>query len=281
MTTAYNGGFYDYADKNVSNVFKEGSCTKSKAATIKSGQVLQALSFLQSDTDGKLIAHTGINETSLVTFATITTGQTLILGGLTFTAGSGSVTGAQLADIWSDLAAGVGYVAAAAAILAKGYVAATIGTFTAGTFGSWNTTNAGVTGTSTKVLFNGTAGLSNVTDLADTGTATDPTFAKVDGTTTFAPIAGVTIYAVNAASADVNAEVYTEASFYADKLVWKVDTTVDTVTNPDGTTTAVSAYNTGTTGLTAATTKLLRQKFVENSEFCDLVFIKTGEVANG
>jgi hypothetical protein len=102
-----NGGWITYPNQSPTAIFAraEGTCTK--VATIKSGQVLKALSFLESDVNGKLIAHGGIVESAIVTFgASITTGQTVIIAGLTFTAGSGSVTAAQLADIWSGLTVG-------------------------------------------------------------------------------------------------------------------------------------------------------------------------------
>jgi S-layer protein len=249
---------------------------KTKPGVIKSGQVLKKGTFLQSDGNGKLIAHTGIAESSIVTFATITTGQTIILGGLTFTAGSGSVTAAQLVTIWSNLPAGIGYVAAAAQILAAGIDASVQGTFTAGTFGSFNTR---AYNTTNKVIFTATTMATNVTSIVDSGTATDPTVSTVEGAT-FAPIAGLTLYDVNGTSADVNAEVLIEASLWADYLVWYVDTATDTITLYDGSTVACTAYNTGTTGYDTASTNLLKAKFVESSMFEPLGFIGVGETRN-
>jgi hypothetical protein len=276
---SYNGGFYDYNDRVTQDIFFRKSAKRAtKTATIKSGQVLKARSFLQSDAEGKLVAHTGFSETALVTFATITTGQTLILGGLTFTAGSGSVTAAQLVEIWRDFADGTGYADAATELLARGINATTVGTFTAGTLTGWNTQNHDAVN---KVLFTSTTALTNVTDLADTGTATNPTITTVGGSTSFPKIAGVNLYDIDASSADVQAEVFTEASFWASALVWYVDTTADTITIHDGTTVACTAYNTGTVGYDKASTELLQAKFVEGSEFDNLGFLTLGEVANG
>ena len=274
----YNGGFYNYADRVTSPVFFRAESTKSKAAVIKSGQVLKKYSFLQSDAAGKLIAHTGLSESAIVTFATITTGQTLILGGLTFTAGSGSVTATQLATIWGDLPDGITAANANTLLLARGIDASVDGTFTSGTLTDWNTRVYVATG---QVIFTSTTALTNVTDLADTGTATNPTILKQEGVTSFAKIAGVTMYDVDASSADVEAEVFIEASFWANALVWSVNTATDTITIHDGTTVACSAYNTGTTGYDAASTNLLRAKFVEGTEFEALGFLTEGEVANG
>lgn len=274
----YNGGFYDYADRVTSPVFFRAESTRSKKATIKSGQVLKKYSFLQSDASGKLVARTGLSESAIVTFATITTGQTLILGGLTFTAGSGSPTAAQLATIWGDLYDGITSTAANVLLLARGINASTVGTFTSGTLSGWNTRVYDATG---QVIFTSTTALTNVTDLADTGTATNPTILKQEGVTSLAPIAGVTMYDVDASAADVDAEVFIEASFWADALVWSVDTATDTITLHDGTTVACSAYNTGTTGFDKASTDLLRAKYVEGTEFEALGFLTEGEVANG
>lgn len=85
-------------------------------------------------------------------------------------------------------------------------------------------------------------------------------------------IAGVTLYDVDASAGDVEIAVYTEASFWADALVWSVNVGTDTITLPDGTTKAVTAYDTG------ATTDLTKQQFVEGSEFEPLGFTKAGEV---
>jgi hypothetical protein len=277
MITTYNGGFYDYPDKSVSNVFREGSCTTSKAATIKSGQVIKALSFLESDSTGKLIAHTGVNEIATITFPTkVDTGETVIIAGLTFTAGSASTTTqAQLVAAWKNIPAGT--TAAAANTLKGTAVSAVIGTFTAGTLTGYDTDTSSTAGSVTFISTTPNAGVSDLT-VTGTGDASSVTITALNDP--MKPIAGVTIYDVDASAGDFNAEVYIEASFYADKLVWSADVDTDTITLPDGTTKAVTFYNTGCTGSTTAATKLLRQKFVEGSEF-ELAFIKTGEVANG
>jgi hypothetical protein len=276
---ATNGGFFSYPDRVTTDIYYRKSADRvTKPAVIKSGQVLKARSFVQSDSTGKMIAHTGLAEAALVTFATITTGQTLILGGLTFTAGSGSVTAAELVTIWSALPAGITNTDANVLLLARGIIAATKGTFTAGTFGAWNTTAVDAV---SKVRFISTTALTNVTDLADTGTATDPTIVTVGGVTSFPNIAGILLYDVDATAGDVSAEIWTEVSLWNDVIVWAVDPTVDTITKYDGTTVACTAYNTGTFGYDKASTELLRAKFVEATEFEPLGFLKLGELSNG
>lgn len=275
---AYNGGFYNYADRTTEKLFFRKSAKRvTKQATIKQGQVLKKHTPLQSDAAGKLIAHTGMSEAALVTFATITTGQTLILGGLTFTAGTGSVTAAELVTIWKDLPVGITAANANTLLLARGINATTKGTFT-GTLTGWNTRAHDAVD---QVLFTSTTALSNVTDLVDTGTATDPTITTVGGVTSFPAIAGILIYDVDATAADVQVEVWAEASLWADAIVWYNDTANDTITLHDGTTVAVTAYNSGAIGYDKASTELLQAKFVEGSGFKEVGFLSLGEIANG
>jgi len=273
----YNGGMTDYAASTKKNFYARASDRKTVSLKVKSGQVLKKGSFLQSDTvanGGKAIAHLGLSEAVIVLFATITTGQTLILGGLTFTAGTGSVTAAQLATIWKDLAAGTTASAANTLLLARGIDATVTGTFTAGTMTGWNSSLYNATG---EVMFVSTTGLTNVADLADTGTATDPTFSKVDGATSFAPIAGVLLEDVNATSVDVIVEALKEAEVYANALCWGVNPSTDKMTDFDGTLVAYTAYNTGTIASSTRATQDLQTKFVENSGI-GLTFLSDGDI---
>jgi len=73
-----------------------------------------------------------VNQVTTVTFKDITAGQTLTLGGLTFTAGTGGATKAQLAAAFATVQAG--YNSDAANTHAGNAVSAVIGSFTAGTF---------------------------------------------------------------------------------------------------------------------------------------------------
>lgn len=279
MATNLNGGRFDYADYTPQRTFYRSECTKTKQSVIKSGQVLKARTFLESDANGKLIAHTGLSESAIVKFAALTAGQTLILAGLTWTAGGSGTTVAQLAAAWANIASGTVYTSLSA--ITAG------GTFTAGTLTGWstslqvfgaNSTAATVVAGANEVVFTSTGGLSNVTDLAATGTGTAPTISKVDGATAFNKIAGVTVYDVDATSADVASAVYVEASFWASALVWAVDPTVDTITKPDGTTVLCTAYNTGTLRESADATRLLQSKFVEGTEFEPLGYTRAGEL---
>lgn len=266
----YNGGWSSYPDRVTKKIFFRAGDRETKTVTIKSGQVIKALSFLETDSAGKAIAHGGLVESATATFGTaLTSGQTSIIAGLTFTAGSAGTTTAQLATVWSGIADGTGYVAAAAAILAAG-IATTVGTFTAGTLTGYSTTLV----STNKIRFDATTAAS-ATDVAATGTGTAPTIV-ISQFAALNKIAGVLLFDVDASAGDVDATAYTEASFWASALTWAVDVAVDTITLVDGTTKAVTAYNTGCAG-TSATSNLLKQKFVENSEFEPLGFLSAGE----
>ncbi len=267
----YNGGYQVFANRTRTKTFFRATDRYTKTVTVKAGQVLKAHSFLESDADGKVIAHSGFTEATLVTFAAITSGQTQILAGLTFTSGASGTTAAQLATAWGVINTGDTAAAATTKIAAAGITAA-MGTFTAGTLAGWETEPFAAT----KVQFRSTAPGTNPTDLADTGTATDPTFAVVQGETALNKIAGVLAFDVDATSADVDASAYTKASFWADALVWAVDPTVDTITKFDGTTVAVTAYNTGCYGTSPEAIRL-QKKFVEQTGFEPLGYVSAGE----
>ena len=151
--------------------------------------------------------------------------------------------------------------------------ATTVGVFS-GTFTAGFMTEPS---TSTSIIINATTPATNVTDLAAiTGTGSAAaTLATVQGTGTFNKIAGVLMFDVDASAGDVDATAYVEASFWANALNWA--TTPDEVmTKVDGSTIAFTAYNTGCDG-TSATANLLKQKFVENTEFEPLGFLAAGE----
>lgn len=275
----YSGGKDSYPNRVTKKIFYGRCRPETIPGTIKSGQVLKAYTFLESDVNGKLIAHGGLVESATIDFgASITTGQTFIAAGLTFTAGSGSVTAIQLADIWSGLTVGDTAAVASAKILAKGYSATVIGTFTSGTLAGYSTTSV----SSTRVRFDAIGtGAASATDVAITGTGAAAGTATITQYAAMNKIAGVTVYDVDATSSDTNAEVYSEASFWGDDdgtvaLLWAVDPTVDTILNAAGTAqVAVTAYNTGCSG-TSAASHLLKRKFIEGSEF-ELGFVGIGD----
>lgn len=280
MATNLNGGRFDYADYTPKKTFYRSNETETKQVTVKSGQVLKALTFLEYDANGKVIAHTGLSEAAIVKFTTaLTAGQTLTLAGLTWTAGGQGTTVAQLVTAWANIAANTGYASLSAVTGGGTFTAGTLTGFSTGltSYGA-NLTAAIPTLAASEVVFVSNGGLTNVTDLAATGTGTAPTISKVDGATAFNPVAGLLIYDVDATSADVNAVAFVEASLWADAIVWSVDPTVDSITKPDGTTVLCTAYNTGTLRETTLLTRLMKQKFVVGTQFEPLGFTKAGEL---
>lgn len=273
---AVAGGWNNYPNRVTKKIFYGRECTESQPGTIKQGQVLKAYTFLESDNTGKLIAHSGLAESAQVVFsAALTSGQTIIMGGLVFASGASGTTPTQLALAWSNnglgISAGTGYAA-----LTGVTNAINGGTFTSGTLAGYNTISGT---TATSVLFNATIS-GNSTDVAVTGTGSAPTVTIVAGTAPLNYIAGITMYDVDATAGDVIAEVYTEASFWGDDdgsvaLLWKVSTLTDTIISATGVAVPVTAYNTGCSG-TSAASHLLKKKFVENTEF-ELGFVGIGD----
>jgi len=255
-----NGGFDVYPDNVKKKTFFRANDRYTKPVTVKAGQVLKAFSFLETDATGKVIAHSGLSESAQVTFTALTAGQTLAMAGLTFTAGSSGTTAVQLATVWSGLSAG--------------YTGGTVaGGVFSGTLTGYNTEKVDTD----TVIFNAVSAKTNATDVAATGTgASSATITIVQGSTSFSPIAGVLAFDVDASASDVEATAFDDASFWADALIWAVDPAVDTITLSDGTTKAVTTYNTGCFG-TSKASNLLKQKFVENSGFSELGFLTAGE----
>jgi flagellar hook-basal body protein len=107
----------------------------------------------------------GVSESASVTFDALTSGQTIIMNGLTFTAGTTGATAAQVATAFASITDGQLYGAINTANALTGD--STGGLFTAGTATGWS---SGTRSTST-VVFTSTSA-TNVTDLAETGTGT-------------------------------------------------------------------------------------------------------------
>ena len=117
----------------------------------------------------------GVSESASVTFPTLTSGQTIVMNGLTFTAGGSGATAAQVATAFASITDGQGYLAINSANSLTGD--ATGGVFTAGTATGWS---SGTRSTST-VVFTSTLA-QNVTNLANTGTGS-PTITTTSGIT--------------------------------------------------------------------------------------------------
>ena len=98
-------------------------------------------------------------EEAKVTFSALAQGSTLILGGLTFTAGSGGATASQVASAFANGATGRSAGDVVSSTVGGGAISGTVGNWG---IGSYSTSGSGAVFTSTSA--------GNVTDLANTGT---------------------------------------------------------------------------------------------------------------
>lgn len=129
---------------------------------------------LNNNTGGSFTAQSGVflarniatPQKSTVTFVALTSGQTVILGGLTFTAGSSGATAEAVANAFANLAVG----ATDGPGTGSGAYSGTLAGFSTG----------GVTN-GKKVVFTSTS-TGSTTALAATGTGSAPTIATVAGT---------------------------------------------------------------------------------------------------
>ena len=268
VLTANNGGFQLLATQGRTRIFsRKADSIKTVQVNFKADQVAKKHSLVELDSNGLAVLSTGITESALVTFSTaLTSGQTLIMAGLTWTAGSSGTTAAQLVAAWKDIASGAGY----ASLSARNGG----GSFTAGTLTGYSTEY--VDGTT--VVFNSSSPLTNATDVAATGTGTAPTITIKTGTTAAKQVYGVLVYDVDSktVSGNVKVSVYKEACFWADALVWAVDADADYILDEDNNQVACTAYNTGAFG-TSETSNQLKQLLLQSSEI-EIDFVRAGEL---
>lgn len=116
----------------------------------------------------------GVTETASAKFSALTAGQTIIMGGLTFTAPN-AMTAAEAASAFANLVNGAAYGALVPAGDTQGSGLATKGTYT-GVFTGW--TSAAASGDT--VVFTSTTANAPVGNLANTGTGT-VTITTTDG----------------------------------------------------------------------------------------------------
>jgi len=114
-----------------------------------------------------VVRNSGTFETATAKFVALTTGQTMIIAGLTYTS-TGATTAAQLAAAFANLAVG----AITGAGTATGSYSGTLTAYSTGA----------VVGASLDTVVFTASTVGNKTDLAATGTGTSPTFTIVGGT---------------------------------------------------------------------------------------------------
>lgn len=222
---------------------------KVKTGTLKSGVVAKAKTLLEYTSDGKLQPHSGIAESAIVTFGSaLTNGQTLILAGLTWTAGSSGTTVAQLVTAWKDITTGATYSSLSARTGG--------GSFTAGTFTGYYSE-----GYSTdSVLINYSLATTDGTNIAATGTGS-AVVSDIDINTssfpsTFKVPAGLLLFDMDTTSGDAETQIIIEASYWAEAIVWAVDVDSDYILKGDDTKVFCTAYNTGAGGTSKASNRL-------------------------
>lgn len=261
------GGFTSYDDFTPVRTFSRPEPRKSETGTLLSGAVLKAFTLLETDANGKLIPHSGIVEKALITFPTkVDTGETVIIAGLTFTAGSNATTTqAELQAAWQNLPAGIS--ASAANTLQGAACSAAIGTFTSGTLTGYSTEKSTTTGA---VIFVSTTPNAGVTDLTVSGTGDVSTVAVTAVNSPQKLVTGLLAYDVDASGGDVDVSYFSKAAVYDEAIVWANNIVTDTITLPDGTTKAVTNYNVG------ALSNLTKRKVLEGSGIT-VDFIATGE----
>lgn len=209
----------------------------------------------------------------------LTSAQTAVIGGITFTAAAGGATAAQVLSAISLIASGA---LSTTGTFSNGFVTVTAGAVTAtvgGTsLGALTGTNAG---------WNFAIGFSNsVLTAVSTPVNSTNGIISASGSLTFivgqsnstAPVAGLLAIDTNASAVATSTQIYVDGDFWAEGLQWNnhpLPSTVtvptpggagftgqtngyDYVVNGDGTVTACTAYWTGVDTLLDA------QKFLEN-----------------
>jgi flagellin len=139
--------------------------------------------------------------TSRVTFANIAANETIIIAGLTFTAGANGATAAQLANAFSNITAGVTYSTGELNTQNGLTGAATGGVFTAAGAVTAGMSTGNVQGANRDVLiFTGGA------TPADTGTGANPTVVTVaaNGAGTLAALSGIAVKTLATESTSTN-----------------------------------------------------------------------------
>jgi S-layer protein len=220
--TAYSSTIAAATDtSNVGVVRTQGAVSVTGGAAATAVTVNQSAAVASVDA---VTAIAGGTEAVNEVFVALTVGQTLIVGGLTFTAGAAGTTAAQTAAAFANLSSGA----------AAGN--STLGSYL-GSFTGWNT--GAVTATSTVLFTSSTANTATAAP-AFTGTGTAPGATVVTtGVTTVVGVTGVAAVAANTVT------VY-DANFV----------TKDNVSTKAGTITTITASNftSASIGDTALTT---------------------------
>lgn len=154
---------------------------------------LQFLYGVNTDAAGAQYLQTARTETASAVFKPLSSGQTITIAGLTFTAGSAGISATDLATAFSSIAsndtrAGINVKAAVAAL-----TSANKGSFTAGEPAGWTTGSVGGTNNDTVVFTSRTAN-TNVQNLASSGTGAAPVITVANGVRAVATETASTVF---------------------------------------------------------------------------------------
>jgi flagellin len=183
-----------------SESFKANGAFLNSGALTMSANTAGAVTASFKTSTGETIAMQGIlnnsavTETSAVTFNAMTAGQSITLGGLTYTAGS---TGASAAEVATDfLSRAVGYTGTGGTAPTKGTFSGTLSGFASGT----------LSGTATVTFTSASTG-TNVTNMPISGSGTLPSVVVTQG----APAGSITFIKDSGSNAKVISDdlVYT------------------------------------------------------------------------
>jgi flagellar hook-basal body protein len=144
-------------------------------ATVDGNPVTPNASITLPTPPSRTAGATAVTELNSVVFPALTTGETFIMAGLTFTSGTGT-TSEQLAAAFASITPGEGF----ATVNSNNSLTTplTVGAFTAGTVAGWSSGAS----TASTVVFTSSTAFTSVSDLASTGTrATAPTINKTEG----------------------------------------------------------------------------------------------------
>jgi S-layer protein len=193
-TVTVNQTAYSSTTAAATDTTNVGVVRTQSAVSVTGGAATTAVTVNQSAAVASVnavVAVAGATEAVNEVFVALTSGQTLIVGGLTFKAGAAGTTAAQTAAAFANLSSGA----------AAGN--STLGSYS-GSFTGWNT--GAVTATSTVLFSSSTANTAGIVAPIFTGTGTGPAGTQVTaGVTTVVAVTGVAGVAANTVLvADVN-----------------------------------------------------------------------------
>jgi len=168
QATASNGALLGSYQVNVTQIAQASKYAITGFSSAGSAVALDATAGFKLTVGNQTFSTKGVlttaNESAKVGFTQLSAGQTLSMGGLTFTAGSAGATSTQVATAFANITNGTSYTDANTNNSLSDGVG---GVFTAGSMTDWSSANLPV---NNAVVFTSTTVNTNVPDLVVTGT---------------------------------------------------------------------------------------------------------------